>query len=94
MAIAQQASDRIAAAVGELRKVDGDQRQRADVGGERRGIVVRREPDADVAAGEQRVAMREPERQRHDRRRAGGDVGERRRVAQQRPAIVDDGAGP
>ena len=57
VALAQQARGRIAAAVGELREVDGDHRQRADVAGERRRIVGRREPHADVAAREQRVAL-------------------------------------
>ena len=49
-ALAQQPRDRIAATVGELRKIDRDQRKRRHVGGEGGRIVGRCQPDANVAA--------------------------------------------
>ena len=93
-AVAQKPRDRVATAVGELRKVDGDHRQRRDVVRDRRRIVGRREPHADVAAGEEGAPLRKPQRERDDRRRSGRHVGERRRLAQERVAIGRRARGP
>ncbi len=61
---------------------------------QRRGIVSRRQPDADVGAGPQRVALGLPQLEGDDRRRPDGHIGKRDRVAQQRETILDDRAVP
>jgi hypothetical protein len=83
---------RICAAVGEFLEVDGDQRQRTDVACKLRRLIGRREPDASVTASDEGATLRLPEGERDDDGCAGGDIGKRGRLAQQRPAIVGDRA--
>ena len=88
--LAQQARGRIAAAIGKLRKIDGDERQRADVCCEQLGIVVGLEPHGDFATSAERIALGAPQRERDDRSGSIRHVGRRRGLAQQRPPILDD----
>jgi hypothetical protein len=62
IALAQEPRVRVAAPIGELRKVDRDQRQPGDVGCERLRVLVGREPYARFAARDQRRAPGEPQR--------------------------------
>jgi hypothetical protein len=83
VAVAQEAPDRVAAPVGERGKVDRDDRNRADVRRQRFGVGVRREPHADVAARDQRIAMCKPERKRDDLARAVAKLRQRAQFAPQ-----------
>ena len=91
MLVAQEARARVAAPIDELGKIDRDQRQPLDVPGKRIGIVVRLEPDADIAARGKRVVLGLPQRERHDDRRIRRDVRKRGGLAEQHPAVLDDG---
>jgi hypothetical protein len=98
IALAQQAGARVAAAVGELREIDGDDGEAVEVAGQRFGPLMAVEPDADwTAASDDLVAPRQPDRQRQQHR--PGRQGDRcRRLAlgqgEDLPVVVDDARVP
>jgi hypothetical protein len=65
-ALAQVEGGRVAAAVRELREVDGDHAEAEQVVLNGGCLLVRRQPDADLAAAGQRRALRLPHGERHD----------------------------
>ena len=71
-------------------EIDGDQRQRADIAGQRVRIVAGREPNPDLAASQERFALGAPECEGTIAGTPKGTSASETRLAQQRPAILDD----